>query len=72
MSNVPTAIVTGAAMGIGHAITEQLVAEGFTWSPDIDHAAGQELTSRFGKNKITYIAVDIRQGRRAYATCSSR
>ncbi|MBL0127976.1 MAG: SDR family oxidoreductase [Flavobacteriales bacterium] len=62
MSNVPTAIVTGAAKGIGHAITEQLVAEGYhVVAVDIDHAAGQELTSRFGKNKITYIAVDIRQ-----------
>lgn len=62
MSNGQTAIVTGAAKGIGLAITGQLVADGYhVVAVDIDQAAGQELLSGPDKKAITFIAADIRQ-----------
>jgi len=53
------AIVTGAAKGIGKAISKRMVAEGYqTILVDIDTENGKELSEELGES-ATYISCDI-------------
>ena len=55
-----TAIVTGAAKGIGKAITERLLAENYTViAVDTDAESGRKLLAQIGKNKISFAKADI-------------
>jgi len=55
-----TAIVTGAAKGIGKAITERLLAENYTViAVDTDAESGRKLLAQLGKNKISFAKADI-------------
>jgi NAD(P)-dependent dehydrogenase (short-subunit alcohol dehydrogenase family) len=52
-----TALVTGAARGIGLAITERLVAEGArVFIADLDGAAAKEVTDRLGDSVAALVA----------------
>ncbi|QQS72657.1 MAG: SDR family NAD(P)-dependent oxidoreductase [Flavobacteriales bacterium] len=54
--------LTGAAKGIGRAITGQLVAEGhYVVAVEIDHVLQGEAHERIRQGQVTFIAVDIRQ-----------
>jgi len=51
-----TAIVTGAAKGIGRAIVQRLAADGwFTIIVDVDEAGGNEAVSAIGDDKSSFI-----------------
>lgn len=55
-----TAIVTGAAKGIGRAITERLANESyFVIALDTDIENGKKLESDFGNEKVIFIKTDI-------------
>lgn len=54
------AIVTGAAAGIGKALTEAFVAEGIRVAAmDINEEGALELQERFGKDKVLAQRVDV-------------
>ena len=54
------ALVTGAAKGIGKAITEKLIEENyFVIATDIDADGGKKLMTKFGKEKLQFAKADI-------------
>ena len=54
------AIVTGAANGIGKAITKKLIDEDyFVIAVDMDAANGKKLLTKFGKSKLSFAKADI-------------
>lgn len=54
------AIVTGAAKGIGRAITNRMVMEKYrVVAVDIDENEGEKIQSEFGKENILFIKADI-------------
>ena len=54
------ALVTGAAKGIGKAISGRLVAENyFVIAIDVDAEGGKKLLAEFGKEKIQFAKADI-------------
>jgi NAD(P)-dependent dehydrogenase (short-subunit alcohol dehydrogenase family) len=54
------ALVTGAAKGIGKAITERLVAEDYlVIATDLDEKSERKLVAEFGKEKILLAKADI-------------
>ena len=56
--NNKTALVTGAAQGIGEAIARAFVSEGATvWSTDIDEARGRTSAATIGAR---FLALDVR------------
>ena len=57
---VKTAIVTGAANGIGKAISKRLKVDGFyIFAVDIDDVNGKSLVSELGKNSAEYLSCNI-------------
>ncbi|MEW6467649.1 MAG: SDR family NAD(P)-dependent oxidoreductase [Bacteroidota bacterium] len=53
-------VVTGAANGIGRAITDRLVKEDyFVIAVDVDAAGGKKLLVRYGKGKLQFAKADI-------------
>ena len=60
MQNKKTAIVTGAAKGIGKEITKRLVSDGFfVVIVDIDRTAGEDLENELGSEYAQFISCDI-------------
>lgn len=60
MKNKKIAIVTGAAKGIGKAISERLAADDcFICVVDIDQQNGNKLTHELGKDRSLFIKCDI-------------
>jgi len=58
MINKRTAIVTGAARGIGRSISEALTGKGYhVFAIDVDQSAGEQLVS--ANSEITFICADI-------------
>jgi NAD(P)-dependent dehydrogenase (short-subunit alcohol dehydrogenase family) len=54
------ALVTGAAKGIGRAITKKLVEENyFVIATDIDAEGGKNLLKEFGKERLQFAKADI-------------
>jgi NAD(P)-dependent dehydrogenase (short-subunit alcohol dehydrogenase family) len=54
------AIVTGAAKGIGKAITKRLIGDDyFVYAIDNDSLSGRMLNSAFGKGKLLFVKADI-------------
>src|ERR1039458_10191270 len=54
------AIVTGAAKGIGKAITARLMKEKyFVIAVDVDKIEGEALEKEFGKDNVKFSATDI-------------
>lgn len=54
------ALITGAAKGIGKAITEKLIEENyFVIATDIDADGGKKLMTKFGKEKLQFAKADI-------------
>jgi NAD(P)-dependent dehydrogenase (short-subunit alcohol dehydrogenase family) len=57
----PVAIITGAANGIGRAISERLAEDGFfAVITDIDGQNGAALAEKLGKEKSVFYSCDIR------------
>lgn len=55
-----TAVVTGAAKGIGKAITERLVSENyFVIAIDTDSKNGEKLETEYGVENVSFINADI-------------
>jgi (2S)-[(R)-hydroxy(phenyl)methyl]-succinyl-CoA dehydrogenase BbsD subunit len=60
MDNKKTAIVTGAAKGIGKAIAERLSNEGFfIVIADVDNENGNKLSENLGKDKASFYNCNI-------------
>lgn len=60
MSKKRVAVVTGAAKGIGKAITSKLIADGFfVVAVDVDAKGGKQLIAEFGKAKLSFAKADI-------------
>ncbi|MEI8280135.1 MAG: SDR family NAD(P)-dependent oxidoreductase [Bacteroidota bacterium] len=60
MNNVRIALVSGAAKGIGKAISQRLIDDGFyIIAIDMDHENGQKLTNEFGDEKLEFHLMDI-------------
>ena len=60
MTNAGTAIVTGAAKGIGFSIARQLVEDGFfTIIADVDETAGQEAARNIHPERAAFIHCDV-------------
>ncbi len=60
MNKKRIAIVTGAAKGIGKAITSRLISDSFfVVAVDVDDKAGKKLVTEFGKTKLSFAKVDI-------------
>lgn len=58
--NKPVAIVTGAAKGIGAAITMQLVSDGFfVMGADRDAEAGNQFISQFAGGECVFYTMDV-------------
>lgn len=58
--NRKTALVTGAAKGIGRAITARMVSENyFVIAADVDEKAGEKLLSESGKENLCFHNTDI-------------
>ena len=54
------AIVTGAGKGIGKAISQRLVTDGFfVLMVDIDKSSGEKTVGEIGKDKSTFFRTDI-------------
>ena len=59
---MPTALVTGAARGIGHAITARLVADGWTVHAGVRKAGdGERLQAELG-DRIVPVLLDVTDG----------
>lgn len=59
-SNIPTAVVSGAAQGIGKAIAARLVQDGlFTVIADINEKAGRKTALGIGESKAVCIQCDV-------------
>lgn len=55
-----TAIVTGAAKGIGQAIAKKLIQDGFfVWIIDIDETAGEKFIKQNKQDTVKFIKGDI-------------
>ena len=60
MNNKPTAIVTGAAKGIGWAISNRLAADGyFIVAVDMDRDGGAALEAHLGADNMEYRKMNI-------------
>ena len=60
MNDRRIALVTGAAKGIGRAIVERLIREGyFVVALDINAVGGEELVAAFGGENLSFEAVDV-------------
>ena len=58
-----TALVTGAARGIGEAIARAFASEGaFVYLSDINHADGGRVAAEIGAN-ARYLPLDVREER---------
>jgi NAD(P)-dependent dehydrogenase (short-subunit alcohol dehydrogenase family) len=54
------AIVTGAAKGIGKAITERLIEDGFlVVAVDVDEESGKKLLENYDEEQLMYACADI-------------
>ncbi len=61
---IPVAIVTGAAKGIGRAITLALAGRGyFVYGVDVDADAGKELTAETVRMPLRFVRTDVRKER---------
>jgi NAD(P)-dependent dehydrogenase (short-subunit alcohol dehydrogenase family) len=60
MNNKPVAIVTGGAKGIGKAICEKLLSDGFyIIAVDVDAQAGSQLVTELGQKGLEFYNIDI-------------
>lgn len=60
MNSKKTAIITGAAKGIGKAIVERFIADNFfVIAVDVDNENGTKLIQEFGKENVLFINADI-------------
>ncbi len=60
MTKKRVAVVTGAAKGIGKAITRKLIADGFfVVAVDVDVKGGKKMIAEFGKAKLSFAKADI-------------
>jgi len=55
-----TAIITGAAKGIGKAIAKKLISDDFfVIAVDVDEKSGKKLIAEFGKDKMSFAKANI-------------